>query len=485
MLDKNYNSSYTISVDRLVNAISGNEEEKPSLYQQAANYFKQEPVNKQKLQLIKTEMQQVLSAKKEQSGKEALKLEANVEQLKRKYNHELRVQKESRLTRLNDAVSMCLNLLSLSEGENFEDTQLKSAKFLTTLVLFSPGKGKKLAELHHKLKPAYKAVLSLRVLDKLVLDGVVKNAYMMKSYDPEKRFEPEGSDYICYTQSVVLPIMLAAVFQDVGLQHPDLIELLEGKKGQKDRFRLLEKDEREKMLRLNYEYTIDYLQNGLGCQQASDKVAKEEVAAFNESEKHKLKFQLGLVLDANSSKLGTSEIIKIPQIYTSVIFSTKRDYQRKSLTTASILIEQLAIKKVISGPIAKAFVDIVGQFPLGYGIVYIPKDMRGEELELYEYAIVSGLNPKLVDEPICRPVTKNLMFLTHGKTMVMEKNINLHFPVARKKLMKIDPKRLVEIMQKLSYDFKPSESAGSVPDYWEPHNYFFVEGNQNLWSRGG
>jgi hypothetical protein len=102
------------------------------------------------------------------------------------------------------------------------------------------------------------------VLDKLVIDGVVKNAYMMKHYDPKKRYEPEASDYICYTQSVILPIMLAAIFQDVGLQHPDLVELLEGEEGEKDRFRLLEKHEREKMLRLNYDYTIDYLQNGLG-----------------------------------------------------------------------------------------------------------------------------------------------------------------------------------------------------------------------------
>lgn len=484
MLDKNHHSSYTISVDQLVNAISGNEDEKPSLYQQAANYFKQEPANKQKLSLIKTEMQQVTSAKKGQSGKNALKLEGHLEHLKNKYNRELNNQKSDRIDRLNDAVDMCLNLLSLSEGEDYEDTQLKSAKFLTTLVLFSPGTGKKLAELHHRLKPAYKAVLSLRVLDKLVLDGVVKNTYMMKNYDPDKRYEPEASDYVCYTQAVILPIMLAAVFQDVGLQHPDLGELLDGTEGEKDRFRLLEKDEREKMLRLNYQYTIDYLQNGLGCQQASAEDA-DEVAAFDESEQQRLKFQLGLVLDANSSKLGTSEIIKIPQIYASVIFSTKRDYQRKSLPTASVLIEQLAIKKVISGPIAKVFVDIVGHFPLGYGIVYIPKDIRGNELELYEYAIVSGLNPKVLYEPICRAVTKNLMFLAHGKTMVMEKSINLHFPVARKKLMKIDPKRLIEIMEKLTYEFKAEESAALAPDYWEPHNYFCVEGNQNLWSRDG
>jgi hypothetical protein len=468
----------------MVNAISGNEDEKPSLYQQAAKYFKDEPANKQKLQLIKTEIEQVILAKNEQSGDKAAKLEGTVVHLQNKYKHELRLQKHDRITRLNDAVDMCLNLLSLSEGEDFEDTQLKSAKFLTTLVLFSPGRGKKLAELHQKLKPAYKAVLSLRVLDKLVIDGVVKNAYMMKNYDPEKRYEPETSDYICYTQSVLIPIMIAAIFQDVGLQHPDLVELLNGEEGEKDRFRLLENEEREKMLRLNYQYTIDYLQNGLGCQESSS-ITAEEVAEFDEAEQQRLKFQLGLVLEANSSKLGTSEIIKIPQIYASVIFSTKRSFQRKSLATASILIEQLAVKKVVSKPIAKAFVDIVGQFPLGYGIVYIPKDMRGNELELYEYAIVSGLNPELSDEPICRPVTKNLMFIAYSKTMVVDKGINLHFPIARKKLMKIDPKRLAEIMEKLTYNFKAEESAAVVPYYWEPHDYFCVEGNQNLWSRSG
>jgi hypothetical protein len=484
MLDKSNNSSYTISVDRLVNQISGTEEETPSLYQQATNYFKQEPINKQKLQLIKTEMQQVLSAKQTQSGKEALKLEEQISHLKRKYNNELQLQKNARVARLNDAMNMCANLLSLSEGSDFEDTQSKSSKFLTTLVLFSPGVGKNLAELHHRLKPSYKAVLSLRILDKLVVDGVVKNAYMMKNYDPKKRYETESSDCICYKQSVVLPIMLAAIFQDVGLQHPDLVELLNGEDGKKDRFRLLEKEERETMLRLNYQYTIAYLQYGLGCQVASAQTA-EEVSAFDESEKQRLKFQLGLVLDANSSSRGTSEIIKIPQIYASVIFSTKRDFQRKSLTTAAILIAQLAIKKAISPPIGKVFVDIVGNFPLGYGIAYIPRDMRGDELELYEYAIVSGLNPKVLDEPICRPVTKNLMFLTYGKTMLVDKSVNLHFPKARKKLMKIDPKRLVEIMQKLTYEYKPEESAAFVPDHWEPHNYFCVEGNQNLWSREG
>jgi hypothetical protein len=83
------------------------------------------------------------------------------------------------------------------------------------------------------------------------------------------------------------------------------------------------------------------------------------------------KSELGLIRDDNSSKQGISEIIKIPQIYSSVIFSTKRDYQRKNLPTAAILISQLGIKKAISSKLSNVFVSIVGQFPLGFGITYI------------------------------------------------------------------------------------------------------------------
>jgi hypothetical protein len=272
--------------------------------------------------------------------------------------------------------------------------------------------------------------------------------------------------------------MLASIFQDVGMQHPALTELLEGTEGDKDRFRFLEIQEREQMLALNYQYTIDYLKSGLGCQQAG----ADECPEFDEAEQRRLKFQLGLVVDAISSNQGTSEVIKIPQIYASVIFSTKRDYQRKNLPTASILISQLANKKVISSQISEAFLSIVGQFPLGFGITYIPQNINGDDLGFYEYGIVTRLNPAKYDQPTCRLVTKNLMFLTHGKTSIVKKEHNLHFQTTRKKLIKMDPKRLAEVMQNLSHNYGVEENKPIIPYYWEPHLYFCVQGNQNLWS---
>ncbi|MFT5839408.1 MAG: hypothetical protein ACI9UT_001911 [Flavobacteriales bacterium] len=481
MLDKNNHSSYTVSVDLLVNAISGVNPEKPSLYQQAADYFTNVPVNKQKLTQLKTAIRDTQLLLQIKSGKSARILEHQLNFLNKKYEVELLSQQTLKTQRLNHAIDVCLDILSLTEGEDFEATQLKSARFLTTLVLFSPEQSKKLAELHHSLKPAYKAVLSIRVLDKLVGNGRLKNHYIVKNYAADKRYEPERTDCECYTQAVILPIMLAAIFQDVGLQHPALTELLEGTERDKDRFRLLEVREREEMLALNYQHTIDYIKNGLGCQQAGTD-EEQDIANFDKAEQKRLKFQLGLISDANSSKRGTSEIIKIPQIYASIIFSTKRDYQRKNLPTASILIAQLAIKKVISPQVSDAFVSIVGQFPLGFGITYIAQNMNGGESDFYEYGIVTRLNPAKKDQPICRLVTKNLMFLPHGKTGIIKKEHNLHFQSARKKLVKIDPKRLAEVMQHLSYNYGVEEIKPIIPYYWEPHIYFCVQGNQNLWS---
>jgi len=476
MLSKNSNSSYTNSVALLVNAINGNTAEQPSLYQQATEYFKKAPLWQQKLE----EFDQKIAQVKEQSSEtDKTRIAQQIAILEAGKAREFDKQEEERLQRLRAAIVICLDILSISEGDDFAETQHKSAKFLSSVLLISPGEGKQLAELHQSLKPAYKAVLSLRLLDKLISTNLVKNKYILQHFNPAKRYEAEDGSYVCFTQSVLLPVLLAAVFQDVGMQHPEVIQMMHGLNGEKDPYRLLEPAERDHLLKLSYHYTIEYLQFGLGAQAYIGNSAKEK-AEFDEAEVQRLRFQISLVKDANQTSLGTSEIIKIPQIYASIVFSTKRNYERKSISTAALVIEQLAVKEMISPQLAQAFVSIVGHFPLGYGITYIPLDLRGVEQENYEYAIVIGLNPAKPQEPMCRLVSKDQMFLTQGVRGVIPKERNLHYPVARKKLVKIEPKRLAEIMQKLSYAFDPSQIEDLIPYCWEPYDYFFVQGNQNL-----
>jgi hypothetical protein len=68
---------------------------------------------------------------------------------------------------------------------------------------------------------------------------------------------------------------------------------------------------------------------------------------------------------------------------------------------------------------------------------------------------------------------------------VIEKERNLHFQKSRKKLEKIDHKRLAEILTKLTHNFNVQDIQGMLPYYWEPHEYFCILGNQNLWNQAG
>ncbi|MGJ8678939.1 hypothetical protein [Paraglaciecola sp.] len=484
MLDKKFNSNYTIAVDTVVKAISGKARGQKSLFKQAEEYFEKEPENRAKLQDLNDQvatLQAELDATPLFKFKPKIKL-LELEKLEKELEKEKSLQNKARLIRLHNAIDVCLRLLSLTEGGEFDETQLKSSKYLATILLFSPGEGKRLAELHQSLKPSYRAVLSLRLLDKLLAGKGLKNTHILGHYDAQTRYEIGKPDNVNFTQSIALPIMFAAIFQEIGLLHPKVSAILEGLEGNLDRYRTLDKAERTQVAKFTNQYTLEYLEQGLGLQQ--DIVGStQDVKAFKEAEEKRIQFQLTLVKDANSTKSGTSEIIRIPQIYTSIIFPTKREFSKSTLPNASVLIAQLASKKKISTQVANAFISIVGKFPMGYGVVYLPRDARGIELNHYEYALVVGLNPAKVDEPNCRLVSRNLLFSEYGKNEVIEASRNMHYEKARKKLERIDPKKLLEIRQTLTHKFDPKKAQQLIPLYWEGYNYFIVEGYQNLWNQ--
>lgn len=480
MNDIKHSTSYTQSVHRLLKVIQ-DPKSTQTLYGQAAEYFAHADADKAKLVQIN---EQIVLAKSELNSapqKKQKELTGRIDSLTTRLKDERLRQDEQRLIRLNKAVKVCLEILSLSEGEDFEDTVLKSAKFLGTVLLLSPSQHKTLSELHQRMKPAYKAVLSLRLLDKLMLDDVIKNKYILEHYDVRKRYEVQDGSFVGFTQSVILPIMMAAIFQDIGLEHPESLALLKGSDNQ-DVFRLLKPEERTAMLKLSYKQTQDYIVNGLGCQKYSGN-SREERTGFDQQEKMRLRFQQGLIKDAIVSKLGIGDIIKIPQVYASIVLSTKRSYQRKDLPKAALLVEQLAEKKTVSNQAAEAFISIVGYFPQGYGVTYIPIDLRGFETDGYEYAIVNSLYPRDPKEPICRKVTRQLSYISSGSTEVIKQEYNLRFEPSRKKLTKIDKARLIEIMHKLVHEFDPADAANLIPTYWEPYEYFSEKKNQNLWNK--
>ncbi|MFT2090302.1 hypothetical protein [Paraglaciecola sp. 2405UD69-4] len=473
--------SYTESVVELNRQIHSVSKQATSLYQQAASYF----AGVDKYKTLVSELETRLEQKQRQlltvSAIDKARLIESISVIQQRLDNIKSEFESKRLLRLDSAISVCSKILEMTESHNFEGTQLKSAKFLGTILLLSPGRGKKLSELHQRFKPAYKAVLSIRLLDKLIKDGNLRHSYTLKHYDVNTRYEKQSSFSSPYSQSVVLPIMLTALFQDIGFQHPDVIAIMKGD-GSLDEFRPLQPEERNLMLKLGYKYAIDYLQNGLGLQEYTGN-SKLEKERFTVLEKSRVKFQLELLKDALSSKIGIGDIIKIPQVYTSVVLSTKRNFIKKDLPKAAKIISQLALNSSVNLKAAEAFISIVGHFPQGYGVTLIPKNLQGVELNNYEYGIVTRLNPSNPDEPICKIVTRNLTYITSGATTSIKKDCNLHFNVARNKLSKVDAARLRNIMQTLSYSFKADDVDNLIPSLWEPYEYFSDVKNQSLWKK--
>lgn len=449
-----------------------------SLYTEATSFFKEHAEYSKQKQALTEQIDALAHASS--NGKPSKDAANQIETLNKKLSLLSANQQQKRQARLTRTLEVCLTLLSLISGNSYAETELKSAKLLGTLLLLSPGTGKSLSVVHQRLKPVYKAVLSIQFVAQLESSNSIRNNYLVKHQVADGQSLSQDFWSQDYTQAVVLPIMLAAIFQDVGLMHPDAMEILEGNKGNKlNPFRILEPEQRNAILSLNNQYTMQFLNYGLGVQiyKGHD---KEQKVRFDRMENERLAFQQSLVSDAGKSKKGVAEIIKVPQIYTSIVLSTKQDYKRSDLPKAALILEQMANKGAASQKAVDEFIKLVGYFPQGYGVCFIPETQVGGSK--YEYAIVNQLSPTEKQIPKCKIVTKKLMFTISGKNLDISIKKNLHFATARKSISAMSQQRVTEIMGALTHNFNAATDDMPLPSYWEPHEMFISKGLQNIWS---
>ncbi|WP_414827884.1 hypothetical protein [Alteromonas sp. H39] len=464
---------YTQQVKQLIEQVYPKDSGLGSVYEDARHYFTLTP----DLQAHIAELQEKLDV-----AEKASKTDGLVAQLKKKLKLAKAKLDNERLERIDRLESIALKLIALTEDESYEETQLLSSKFLGTVMLLTRGPEGNFAKVHQRLKPLYKAVLALRLTDKIIEGSLIQDPYLAEMKDAMLRFKGNRHWQERWQTEIAIPIISCAVLQDIGLQSTEAREILVGPENDLDEFRVLENEPRKALLKINYSRTMDYLKNGLGIPGyvGND---REERARFIHRHKAINHFTQNVMKDAFISKTGLGEIIKIPQIYVSIVLSTKPDYSRKTLPKGYMLIEQLAKKGALNDKLAEAFIKIVGYFPLGFGITYIPQNEKGIDREQYECAIVTRLNPKSPAEPVCRPVTRNLTYISFGNDEVIKKSTNLFFPANRKKLMRIGRERLIEIMSQLSDNFTPDAIDDLVPSFWEPSDYFSFKKNQNLWNK--
>jgi ATPase subunit of ABC transporter with duplicated ATPase domains len=175
-------SNFTKAVKALLNRIYDDTVVADSLFEQAALWFSHCAEREQ--QRAEKEQQVFLFKHRQaQAGKgdQAL-IERNLQQAQSEQDTFNQQQQQEQSSRYEAMRQLCADILALSESNTFEETNLQTAKVLGTIQLMSPTAGKNVAPANQKNKHLYKALLSLRLLDRLLLDGNISHPYILDRY---------------------------------------------------------------------------------------------------------------------------------------------------------------------------------------------------------------------------------------------------------------------------------------------------------------
>ncbi|WP_057830162.1 hypothetical protein [Colwellia sp. TT2012] len=393
-----------------------------------------------------------------------------------------------RTERHSSLLSLALTILELAEGDNYAESNRKSAQFLGTIQLISPSEGKRIAIFHEQSKSIYKAVLCLRLLDHIILDGKMVEPYIttfLRDICPAQYRDfasHNNAGHQRFAEQVKIPLIMAALLQDVGNYHPKSQAILLGSDGKQDPFRILEIAERKELLQINYRATVKYLSEGIGIPTFVGNT-KAEREQFITDEQDKLSFIKLLLKTSVNPKNTIGNILKVPQIYTSIILSTKASYNYKLLPKVFQVLNKNAEIGACAQNVVDALYKITGMFPQGFGIVYMPFGEFGEKGGCYEYAIVNSLYPEKAEQPICRMATRKLTFIGYGQNTIIKNNSNLYFTQTAKKLATLSKDRLNEILELLSSNCQERKQLDLLPRCWHANEFFSLKTNQNLWNK--
>jgi len=397
----------------------------------------------------------------------------------------LALQRLEQTERHSHLQSICTDILELTEGTSFEESNKKTAQLLGTIQLISPTEGSKITVNNEKSKGLYKAILCLRLLDRLLLDNKMNDAHILKvlaDFNGKSFAELDASEHIRFTELVKMPLLMAALLQDIGHYHAQAQVIFRGESGTEDPNRTIDVKQRKQLLQINHKQTLDYVSNGIGMPRYTGN-SKSERDQFVIDEQLKHQFIAKLIKTSFKAGEGLGNLLKVPQIYVSIIFSTKDNYNYKVLPKVFQVLNKNAELGHCSQKIVDALYQITGMFPQGYGVIYMPEDEMGHQADCYEYAIVNRLYPNNSEEPLCRVATRQLGFIGYGHNITVKKNNNLYFPHMAKKIATLSKGRLDEILELLSSNYQERQELDLLPRCWHANEFFSIKNNQKLWNR--
>lgn len=460
---------------------------KDSLFEMATEFFAEAPENEKKIGFAKSQIADVEEAIDMTDDDERLH---TLSQKKTKLEGSLNIiekeLEEKRLKRLHSLKKLCAELMSNIEGKNLDDENNNIARSLGTLQLLSPTEGPTVAHQNQKTKHLYKAILSVKLLQDLLQRGTITETYITEKQNADQDFmmgkSIDQKDSSPFRNDVEIPLIIACLCQDIGQCHPEAIQILKGENGDLDEFRMLEKEDRGNLLKINYTQSLKFVTYALGLDKYAGN-SKEERSAFHTNEKLKLQFIRSLLKSAVNPGNGIGNLLKVPQVYCSVVMSTKSNYTYESLPRVNLVMEKGAEVGAYNKEVSDTLIEILGVFPQGFGVSYIPKDSDGFDADRYEYSVVNSLYPKDINAPVCRVATRGLQFNAFSVNHIIGKSNNLYYSFTRKKLEKVSKERLVEILRELKSDFSEADDVELIPKCWHPQDFFSFTRTQNLWNK--
>lgn len=481
-------TNLTSQVRSLSNVIFGRSAVKDSILDRAILYFETQRDNQDLRDQITNELAPLVNTVNKVASKDAAKFQKKIMRLEVEQDILMEKLNEDRNVRLQQILTICRDIITICDSGDFDECNKKSAQVLATIQLLNPTDGKQVASAHEQSKPLYKSILCLRLLDRLCIKNIISESYISErlgnitpdQYKDFSTINPEG--YQRFIDEVKIPLLMAALLQDIGNYHPDAQIILKGVDGKEDPYRMLQIEDRKKLLQIDYRETVKFLVDGLGPIQYVGN-SKEGRDKFNIAEREKLLFIKRLLKSSINPKQGMGNLLKVPQIYVSIILSTKENYNYKLLPKVYQVLNQNVERGSCSKNVVDALYAITGVFPQGYGVTYIPTDSDGKEQDRYEYAIVNELYPEIPEEPNCRSATRHLTFISHGQNIIIKEKVNLYFPETAKKLARISKERLHEILELLSSNYLERQKLDLLPRCWHAKEYFSLKKNQKLWNK--
>lgn len=365
-------------------------------------------------------------------------------------------------------------LLQLSEGAKNSDSQMLSARLLGGLLITANSNKRKQLLIEYAYKPIYRAILSLRLLEHLLEQQILKEPQWQDWYQRRDITQPA----LCpYRQQLQLPLVIATFLQHFGQLDTDAQLLLTTVQPHCPE-QAFSPDERQRFLALSLQGSLQLLTHGLGVQPINR--GNREQREQHLQQQQFLQQQLHRFINAKSdSPLGS--LFKVPQAYTSVVLPGRSRYNYDSLPKAALLLREGAARGNYHGLLVDCLFRIVGLFPQGYGVVFTPLGDDGKPQLKYEFAIVNALYPEKPEQPGCRVVSRNQQYRNTGYNISLSAELNLYFNPARNRLKTLPEERLKELLNMLYQDGEAKYLSKLLPKCWQPDNFFSVPEHQNLW----